>query len=242
MNRAGRFRALAVDYDDTLASNGAVDPHVLQGLQQLKDSGRRLLLITGRQLDELQAVGPDLRIFDRVVAENGALLYRPETGDEVPLGSPPGQPFIDLLRRKQVTPLSIGRVIVATRTPHEVRVLKAIKELGLELEIIFNKGAVMVLPSGVNKASGLRSALHELKIPAERVVGVGDAENDHAFLDACGFGVAVANAVPSLKAHAKLVTNASAGDGVLEVIGKIVSNSQLPTPNSQSGDHLKLGS
>jgi hydroxymethylpyrimidine pyrophosphatase-like HAD family hydrolase len=233
MNRAGRFRALAVDYDDTLASNGGVDPHVLQGLQQLKDSGRRLLLVTGRQLDELQAVGPDLRIFDRVVAENGALLYRPETGQEAPLGSPPGQLFIDLLRRKQVTPLSIGRVIVATRTPHEVRVLKAIKELGLELEIIFNKGAVMVLPSGVNKASGLRHALHELKVPADRVVGVGDAENDHAFLDACGFGVAVANAVPSLKAHAKLVTNAAAGDGVLEMIEKIVSNTQLPTSNFQ---------
>ena len=157
MTRATRFRALAVDYDDTLATNGGVTPSVLQGLQQLKDSGRRLLLITGRQLDELKAVGPDLRIFDRVVAENGALLYRPETGEELPLGTPPGQAFVDLLRRKQVTPLSVGRVIVATRTPQEVRVLKAIKELGLELEIIFNKGAVMVLPSGVNKASGLHA-------------------------------------------------------------------------------------
>jgi hypothetical protein len=223
MTRAGRFRALAVDYDDTLATNGGVNASVLHGLQQLKDSGRRLLLITGRELDELKAVAPDLRIFDRVVAENGALLYRPETGEEVPLGTPPGQAFVDLLRRKQVTPLSVGRVIVATRTPQEVRVLKAIKELGLELEIIFNKGAVMVLPSGVNKASGLKHALHELKVPADRVVGVGDAENDHAFLDACGFGVAVANAVPSLKAHAKLVTTGEAGDGVLEVIARIMS-------------------
>jgi hydroxymethylpyrimidine pyrophosphatase-like HAD family hydrolase len=225
MTRAARFRALAVDYDDTLATNGGVTPGVLQGLQQLKDSGRRLLLITGRQLDELKVVGPDLRIFDRVVAENGALLYRPETGEEVPLGTPPGQAFVDLLRRKQVTPISVGRVIVATRTPQEVRVLKAIKELGLELEIIFNKGAVMVLPSGVNKASGLTQALHELRVPADRVVGVGDAENDHAFLDACGFGVAVANAVPSLKAHAKLVTTGEAGDGVLEVIARMLSAS-----------------
>ena len=216
------FRALAVDYDDTLATNGTVAPAVLDGLQRLKESGRRLLLVTGRVLDELRQVGPDLSIFDRVVAENGALLYRPVTGEELLLGSPPGPGFVDLLRRKQVTPLSVGRVIVATRTPNEVRVLKAIKELGLELEIIFNKGAVMVLPSGINKASGLTRALHELKLPSSRVVGVGDAENDHAFLDACGRGVAVANAVPSLKQHASYVTAGCAGLGVLEVIERMV--------------------
>lgn len=217
------IRALAVDYDDTLATDNLVPPDVIDGLQRFKRSGRRLLLITGRLLDELRVVGPDLTLFDRIVAENGALLFRPETGEEVLLGAAPVTAFVDLLRRKQVTPLSIGRVIVATRTPNEVRVLKAVKELGLELEIIFNKGAVMVLPPGVNKATGLARALHELKLPASRVVGVGDAENDHAFLDACGFGVAVANAVPSLKQHAKLVTAGCAGSGVLEVIARILA-------------------
>jgi HAD superfamily hydrolase (TIGR01484 family) len=220
-------RALAVDYDDTLATEGTVPPDVIEGLQRFKRSGRRLLLVTGRELDELRIVGPDLTLFDRIVAENGAVLFRPDTGEELLLGAAPVPAFIDLLRRKQVTPLSIGRVIVATRTPNEVRVLKAVKELGLELEIIFNKGAVMVLPPGVNKATGLARALHELKLPAARVIGMGDAENDHAFLDACGFGVAVANALPSLKAHAKLVTAGRAGDGVLEVIERIFT-----TPNS----------
>jgi HAD superfamily hydrolase (TIGR01484 family) len=227
MTRPIRFRALAVDYDDTLATDGTVLPPVLDGLQRLKASGRRLLLITGRQLDELRQVGPPLTTFDRIVAENGAVLYRPETGEEVLLGAPPVRAFVDLLRRKQVNPLAIGRVIVATRRPHEVRVLNAIRELGLELEIIFNKGAVMVLPPGVNKASGLAAALHDLKLPPAKVVGVGDAENDHAFLDACGFGVAVANAVPSLKQHAKLVTQGAAGDGVLEVIGRLLETDSL---------------
>lgn len=223
VTRLAGFRALAVDYDDTLATDGIVDTKVVAGLQRFKESGPRLLLVTGRQLDDLKLVAPDLAIFDRVVAENGGVLYCPENGEERLLAPPPEQGLIDLLRRKQVTPLSVGRVIVATRTPHEVRVLKAIKELGLELEIIFNKGAVMVLPSGVNKASGLAHALHELKLSAQRVVAVGDAENDHAFLGACGFGVAVANAVPSLKAHAKLVTAGAAGDGVLEVIEQLLA-------------------
>ena len=60
--------------------------------------------------------------------------------------------------------------------------LEAIRDLGLELQIIFNKGAVMVLPAGVNKASGLAVALARLGLSPHNVVGVGDAENDHAFL------------------------------------------------------------
>jgi polynucleotide 5'-kinase involved in rRNA processing len=41
-------------------------------------------------------------------------------------------------------------------------VLKVLHELGLELHIIFNKGAVMILPTEVNKAFGLKHALRRL--------------------------------------------------------------------------------
>ena len=85
----------------------------------------------------------------------------------------------------------------------------------------FNKGSVMALPFGVNKASGLMAALAELGIPAHTVVGVGDAENDHAFLAACGCAVAVSNALPSLKAEADIVTVADHGAGVEEARGPV---------------------
>ena len=95
--------------------------------------------------------------------------------------------------------MSVGRVIVATWEPHETAVLETIRDLGLELQVIFNKGAVMVLPSGVNKASGLAAALDELCISPHNVVAVGDAENDHALCKSCEAGAAVANALPTLK-------------------------------------------
>jgi HAD superfamily hydrolase (TIGR01484 family) len=221
---SNRFRALAVDYDDTLASEGRVDLPVLEALQRLKDAGFHLLLVTGRELDDLRQVFPGLAIFDRVVAENGGVLHRPETGDERALCEGPSRSFLDLLRARNVEPLSVGRVIVATREPQEVRVLEAIRELGLELEIIFNKGAVMILPSGVNKATGLRHALAALKLPSASVVAMGDAENDHAFLEACGCGVAVANAIPALKERASLVTSGAAGAGVIEVVERLLSD------------------
>ena len=139
-------------------------------------------------------------------------------GRERVLAEPPQADFVKLLIARGVYPLSVGRVIVATREPHETSVLEVIKALGLELQVIFNKGAVMVLPSGVNKATGLQAALTDLGVTAEATVGVGDAENDHAFLELCGCAVAVGNALPAVKQRAHFVTEATHGAGVQELI------------------------
>jgi hydroxymethylpyrimidine pyrophosphatase-like HAD family hydrolase len=213
-----RYRVLATDYDGTLADNGTVATEVLDALRRFRASGRRLVLVTGRELDDLGTVFPDLDVFDRVVAENGAVLYRPASGDALALGSPPHAGLVERLRREEVRPLSIGQVIVATATPHDGLVARTIDALQLDLRIIYNKEAVMVLPFGIDKASGLRQALDELGATGSETVGVGDAENDEPLLDVCGCCVAVANAVSSWRARAHAVTAAPAGAGVLEVI------------------------
>ena len=147
--------ALATDYDETLAEVGIVSDDTYAALERLAKTGRKLILVTGRELDDLQQVFPRLDIFDKVVAENGALLYTPASKAERVLAHAPSVKLVERLRALGVKPLSIGRSIVATREPNEQVALQVIKELGLELEIIFNKGAVMILPSGVNKATGL---------------------------------------------------------------------------------------
>src|SRR6185369_9177794 len=146
--------------------------------------GRRLLLVTGRTLDDLQRVFPHTDLFERVIAENGAVVHAPGPREVRVLAEAPPAAFVDRLRSRGV-PLDTGRVIVATTEPHETTVIETIRDLGLELQVIFNKGAVMVLPSGVNKATGLLQALGELNLSPHNVVGVGDAENDHAFLAVC---------------------------------------------------------
>ncbi|MEH2406443.1 HAD family hydrolase [Nostoc sp.] len=87
-----------------------------------------------------------------------------------------------------------------------------------------NKDALMVLPSGINKATGLAAALDEMQLSSENVVGIGDAENDHDFLNFCGCSVAVANALPTLKERVDFVTNGSRGDGVIELIEKLITS------------------
>ncbi|MFL5426810.1 MAG: HAD hydrolase family protein [Myxococcales bacterium] len=219
-----RFVAFATDYDETLAGKGVVEPRTLAALEHVKSSGRKLLLVTGRDLDDLVQVFPEHAVFDAIVAENGALLYVPSTKKEKKLAETPPPGFAQSLRRHGATPLTVGRVIVATRVPYETLVIEEIRRLGLELQIIFNKGAVMVLPAGVHKGTGLKLALAEMKLSPHNVVGVGDAENDHAFLAECECGVAVGNALPALKDRADLVMKGHAEDGVLELLEQLVKD------------------
>jgi len=227
-----RYLALCCDYDGTLAQHGHVDRATIAALERVVASGRRLVLVTGRQLDDLERVLPRLDLFERVVAENGALLYTPATRDERSLAGAPPEALIAALRARKVAPLAIGRTIVATWEPHDVAVLRTIRELGLELQVIFNKGAVMVLPPGVNKASGLSAALGAMGLSPHNAVGVGDAENDHAFLALCECAVAVGNALASLKDNADIVTAGDHGAGVRELIDELLASdlaSRAPT-------------
>ncbi len=218
-----RYHVLACDYDDTLATRGEVDEHTVKTLERVSRSGRKLLLVTGRELDDLLTVFPHADLFDLIVAENGGLLYDPGQRTREPLADAPPAELVERLRAEGVTPLGAGAVVVATREPYDEQGHEAIRELGLELQVIRNKGAVMVLPPGVNKASGLAAALVRLQMSRHNVVAVGDAENDHAFLATAECGAAVANAVPALLRQCDLPLDHAAGEGVVQLASLLLS-------------------
>lgn len=236
-----RFFALATDYDGTLAHHGEVAQSTVVALHRLRASGRKAILVTGRELPELQTVFPQLDLFDLVVAENGALLYFPKDGREQALAEAPPASFLQALRDRDVAPLSIGRAIVASCESQSTLILEAIRSLGLELQVIFNKGSLMILPSGVNKATGLAVALTHLGLSPHNVVGVGDAENDHALLRSCECGVAVANALPSLKQRADFVTQGCHGDGVTELIDRLIEDDLAEAAGHLSRHDILMG-
>jgi hypothetical protein len=231
---------LAADYDGTLASDGKVDDSTIDALERARSSGRKLILVTGRHLPDLCKIFPNLELFDRVIVENGGVLYRPQTREQKLLTEPPDERFVSLLQQRQV-PFSTGRTIVATWHPHEEEVLEAIRDLGLELQVTFNKGAVMVLPSGVNKGTGLAAALQELQLSPHNAVGVGDAENDHAFLKLCECAVAVDNALPALKERADVVLSKPRGAGVAELCQQLLDQDLANYDSRLKRHSLSLG-
>jgi HAD superfamily hydrolase (TIGR01484 family) len=218
-----RYLVLVTDYDGTIATAGKADESALLAIERLRTSGRRAILLTGRRLNDLLAVCPRVRLFNYVVAENGAVVYEPRTREQTLLGKPPATEFVTRLRELTDNSIDVGQVVVSSWVPHQAAILQVIQELGLELQLIFNKEAVMVLPPGVNKASGMEYALRKLGFSPHEAVGIGDAENDHSFLERCECAVAVANAVPSIRKLAAFTTKGAAGQGVAELVEELIA-------------------
>jgi HAD superfamily hydrolase (TIGR01484 family) len=236
-----RYLALATDYDGVIARNGRPSGAALAALQRLRKSGRRAILVTGRRLDNLRESCPNLSLFDYVVAENGATVYDPRTRVETLLAKAPAPEFVHRLKELGVDALDVGRVIVATWIPHQLAVLQAIQELGLELHIVFNQTAVMVLPTGINKASGLEHVLRKLGLSAHEVVAVGDSENDSSLLECSECAATVANGIPAIRKLADIVAPSENGAGLAEIIDELVETDLSRLQGTIRNQLLPLG-
>lgn len=212
-----RFRLLACDYDRTLATDGLVGEPVRAALRAVRDSGRLVVLVTGRNLEELLDVFTDLRLFDRLVVENGALMLDPEHDSERLLCAAVSEVLLDELRRRRIGPLIVGRSVISTPVENHEAVRATAADLGLDLALIPNVDSLMVMPGGCGKASGLAAAAAELSVPLSEVVAVGDGENDLALIETAGVGVAVDNAVPELKEQADIVLAKPRQAGIIDL-------------------------
>jgi phosphoglycolate phosphatase (TIGR01487 family) len=222
---SGFVQAVALDLDGTLA-DGGLSSEAVAAVRAGRDSGLAMVLVTGRIKAELEAEFPKLAgEFDVVVAENGAVLV---LGDEVrDLARPVDVALADQLVERDV-PVRRGRVLLACEAVDADVVHRLVDELGLDCQLLRNRSALMVLPAGVSKGTGLLAALSELGISPHNAVAVGDAENDLALLEAAEVGVAVANAVPSLRQHADLVLDEPDGRGVASLLTGPLISGELP--------------
>jgi hydroxymethylpyrimidine pyrophosphatase-like HAD family hydrolase len=210
------FHAVALDYDGTLADDEVVGEDVRAALRDARGEGRRLVLVTGRIIDELSRVFPEAdELFDLVVAENGAVLHGSGVSRAL---VPPVLLALDRALVEAGIPFRRGQVLLACHASYELAVFEALRRLGSDCQLVRNRSELMVLPAGVTKGSGLATALEELGISQHSTLGVGDAENDLALLEECEIGVAVSNAVDSLKERADVVLARPGGQGVASLL------------------------
>ncbi len=234
-----RFQALALDYDGTLVSHDHLTDATVAALERARRAGLQLILITGRTFFELSRVCRRLDLFDVVVAENGAVLHYPAEDairDEGP--SPP--PRLIAALDRQAIPFQVGRVIVATGHSYEGQVRRIMAELGVELELVRNRAALMLLPPGVSKGSGLKHALQRLGLSFHDVLAIGDAENDLEMFATCGFAACPASAVAEVTQVADWVFAGEGGEAVTRAIDGPILDGSLSPPRS-GRERIKLG-
>jgi len=218
------FKALACDYDGTLASEDRIGPAVRQALGRARKAGLRVILVTRRTFFELTRVCDCLELFDVVIAENGAVLYYPGSAMIRDQGPPvPGRLLAELDRRG--ISYQVGRVIVGTARGDEGAVTEALAAAGVTRDRVCNRAALMLLPVGVSKGSGVQQALRALDLSAHDVLALGDAENDLPLFDACGFSGCPGDSLPAVQERVDWVFPGLHGDGIASAItGQILAD------------------
>jgi hydroxymethylpyrimidine pyrophosphatase-like HAD family hydrolase len=211
------FRAMAFDYDETLAAHGAISASTEAALAAAREAGWKLVLATGRPHEELLEVCPRVAMFDLVIDENGAVLYVPGQGVVEELAERPDGRLREEMRRLGL-PVTAGRIVTLTQQPHQREVREIIRRHNLALDVFCNRYAVMVVPRGTSKASGLRTGLARLGVAPEETIAFGDDENDLTLFSVAGLRVAVGNAIDSVKAAADIVLARPNGEGITEFI------------------------
>ena len=74
----------------------------------------------------------------------------------------------------------------------------------------------------VNKGYGVKMLAEKLGLQQSEVMAIGDQENDLAMIEYAGTGVAMGNAIESVKKIAQFVTKSNREDGVAHVIEELV--------------------
>ena len=219
-------RVLACDFDGTGAMNGHPAPELYAALGAARAQGITTLLVTGRVLEDVQRAFGEFSPFDAVVAENGAVVYLCGGGRTIILGSPPPEHFLGELRAQGVS-FHTGNVIVGTWEQHADKLLELIRRSCIDAQLVFNRAALMVLPSGINKAVGIRCALDELGRSERNLIAFGDAENDIPMLIDAEIGVAARGSVPAVAAMADDSISQPGGAGVALYIRNLLERGSL---------------
>lgn len=212
---------LACDFDGTIADDGRIAPEVVATLADARTRGMVVILVTGRVLEDLRLADVDLSGFDAVVAENGAVVWFPSQARMIQLGDAPPARFFGELRARGI-PFHVGAVVVGLSDSHASQTLELVRTFGLDCQLIFNRAALMLLPSGVSKATGVRRALEELGRSEHNMIAFGDAENDLPLLAAAQLGVAARSAVPALAAVADERLTQPGGAGVVPYVHRLL--------------------
>jgi len=220
------LRAIALDYDGTIAVNGVLNQDVREAITKARQTGLLVIIVTGRILRELRCAAGELDFVDGVVAENGAVLLL-SNGHRRLLAPPPFPILLNKLRDRNIE-FTVGRCLIDLDAEHAANVLSIIRELELPLAISFNRNRMMVLPQATSKASGLKEMLNILGTSIHNAIGIGDAENDYDLLRCCEYGIAVEWAPYLLKEEADFVLAGQGPEAVAKYISQISYANRLP--------------
>ena len=227
-------KTFAVDIDGTITLNGKGSIHLeaLARLRSLKDEGHNVILVTGRSSVE----GYLLSIFGGLthlaVGENGGCITYGDKIQHKMLGNKGEcvhalatiQSRLDIeIKEKSVFPRMTEVVLERTFQIEEAQ--KIVDRENLNVILSDSGYGYHINSKGVNKGSGFLEAIKILDVDLNDVIAIGDSETDVPLFKIVENSIAVSNSTENLKKIAKIVTTKKSGEGVLEGLDSILSES-----------------
>jgi hydroxymethylpyrimidine pyrophosphatase-like HAD family hydrolase len=162
-SRAWRYyRAVGLDLDGTIACGGPPEESVLAAIDAARADGIRVVLVTGRILSELEAEFPGITVrFDAVCAENGAVLAVDGMIHRLARAL---DPRLERLLTDRGVAVRTGEVLLACDADAAHLAMDAIHQLQLDAQLVRNREALMILPAGVTKGTGVTDTLGRLGV------------------------------------------------------------------------------
>ena len=227
-------KTFAIDIDGTITLNGmgTINLDALSKLRSLKDEGHNVIFVTGRSSVE----GYLLSIFGGLthmsVGENGGCITYGDKIQHKLLGNKGEcvhalatiQSRLDSeIKEKPVFPRMTE--VVLERTFEIEKAKKIVDEDNLNVVLTDSGFAYHINSKGVNKGSGFLEVIKMLDVDLNDVIAIGDSETDIPLFKIVENSIAVSNSTENLKKVAKIVTTKKSGEGVLEGLDSILSES-----------------
>ena len=227
-------KTFAVDIDGTITLNGKGSIHLeaLARLRSLKDEGHNVILVTGRSSVEGYLLSIFGGLTHMAVGENGGCITYGDKIQHKILGNKGEcvhalatiQSRLDIeIKEKPVFPRMTEVVLERTFQIEEAQ--KIVDRENLNVILSDSGYGYHINSKGVNKGSGFLEAIKILDVDLNDVIAIGDSETDVPLFKIVENSIAVSNSTENLKKIAKIVTTKKSGEGVLEGLDSILSES-----------------
>jgi Cof subfamily protein (haloacid dehalogenase superfamily) len=166
------------------------------------------------KLSLIAYVGDKIMCKQRDTHTDSIVVYKEPLPEEFPLG---------LERLDELRGLKVNKLIVLA---HESELVRARPALSARLDALATitkaqAGMLEILPLGASKGVGVQKLLEHLNIHPDRVLAIGDGENDIEMLQMVGLSVAMGNAKEIVQAAAHVVGPRNTEDGVAKVLNEV---------------------
>jgi Cof subfamily protein (haloacid dehalogenase superfamily) len=160
------------------------------------------------------------------ILSDGTVLQLPVSEDHISLYSQLNNllTFEPVELAQMTTDRIYNKAVVAIDEEYlDEQIKKIPSEFYERYEVIKTRSNLLeFMPKGITKAYGISLLAKDLGIEQEEIMTIGDEENDLPMIEYAGLGVAMENAVASVKALADVITDTNDNDGVAKAVEKFV--------------------